>query len=405
MVLSTVLGILLKRIIPLIVLLLAIFVGWLNTFEMAMPVFFTVLYTTSKGYMPPLLVGRGFDPCPVPEIPVEEYSVAPTHTTEGDGDAGAIISLSQTFLTLQGTNDLLPQIGIGMCCRYTAYDYESVKRTTLWYLLLGGRHIDTAQMYMNHEPIGDAIKEATSGKYGISRSDIFVTTKVYPGFYGYNSTLDIIPRFLEELQLGYIDLVLLHMPSPTIGGMKIANSDCYSKENKSHSECRIESWKALITSKENGNVRNIGVSNFQIHQLDEFKSAGLFSHVAVNQIPYNPWIIQQWREVYDYCQENNVVVIAYGSFMGTALQTETAFSQQTIQAISNTYNRTSSQILLRWSIQKGNAVIPGTGNPKHMKENLDVFQFTLSDVDMKRIDDLQHDTSVPPYEGMPPDAT
>ena len=195
------------------------------------------------------------------------------------------------------------------------------------------------------------------------------------------------------------------MPSPTIGGMKIANSDCYSKENKSHSECRIESWKALITSKGNGNVRNIGVSNFQIHQLDEFKSAGLFSHVAVNQIPYNPWIIQQWREVYDYCQENNVVVIAYGSFMGTALQTETAFSQQTIQAISNTYNRTSSQILLRWSIQKGNAVIPGTGNPKHMKENLDVFQFTLSDVDMKRIDDLQHDTSVPPYEGMPPDAT
>jgi 2,5-diketo-D-gluconate reductase A len=104
----------------------------------------------------------------------------------------------------------MPQNGLGMCCRPTAYDDVLVERTVLWYLLMGGRLVNTAQLYLNHRADGKGIKEAI--RRGVPRGEIFVTTELFMSFYGPNSTKEVVPTFLEELGLEYLDLVLMHMP-------------------------------------------------------------------------------------------------------------------------------------------------------------------------------------------------
>ena len=98
----------------------------------------------------------------------------------------------------------MPAQGLGMCCRASAYDEETVRRTVLWYLLLGGRHIDTADLYLNHRGVGKGIKEAISR--GIPRSEIFVTTKFPARFFGFKTSQNSVNRYLEELGLEYVDL-------------------------------------------------------------------------------------------------------------------------------------------------------------------------------------------------------
>ena len=208
--------------------------------------------------------------------------------------------LQEQFLILP-SGDELPQNGLGMCCRPTAYDDVCVERSVLWYLLLGGRHIDTAHLYLNHVAIGRGIAEAM--KRGVPREEIFVTTKLFPSHFGYNKTLETIPKFLDELNLDYIDLVLMHSTSrfglPMVG--------CKNLSNK---QCRQETWKALSkiqqqqtiyyysSSPATTTVRNIGVSNFATHTLQELMDyesdgEGVYkSPIANNQIQWNPWAPQ-----------------------------------------------------------------------------------------------------------------
>ena len=256
--------------------------GWLNTFDIPMGVLASLLYPISKGYVPPILLlsGRGYDPCPVPEIP-KDMMMTPYPIPE-----------TASYVTLHDngeTTTLIPQIGIGMCCRYTAYDYESVKRTVLWYLLLGGRHVDTAQLYMNHVAIGDAIQIAIH-EYNIPREEIFLTTKVFSGYYGYNTTLQTIQQFLQELQVDYIDLVLLHTPSITIGGTLrvLALSNECTRTGLSHRQCRMETWKALNVAKNtHGYIRNIGVSNFFNPSYTRTTTTGISIREIYRHITYS----------------------------------------------------------------------------------------------------------------------
>jgi diketogulonate reductase-like aldo/keto reductase len=304
---------------------------------------------------------------------------------------------------LPQTGDLLPQIGLGTCCRPTAYDPESIRRSVLWYLLLGGRHVDTAYMYGNHQPIGAAIQEAM--QRGISRKDIFVTTKISPTHFGYQSVLDRIPEFLQELQLDYIDLVLLHAPSGTVGGYQVYRNEC-SALQLSHADCRATSWNALATAQEKGWVRNIGVSNFNQRQLKELQALlPPRATIAVNQISFNPWSPSHWQESYQYCSQQGIAVVAWSSLAGSSMQTMTALTQETLQEIASTHHRPVAQILLRWSLQKGVAIIPGTGNPHHMTENLQVYEFALTQDEMQRIDLLRNDPSAETIFSPPEDET
>lgn len=287
----------------------------------------------------------------------------------------------------------MPQVGIGMCCRYSAYDDVLVRRTVLWYLLLGGRHIDGAHLYLNHKAIGLGIADAMAR--GVPREEIFVTTKIFPYYYGYENTLKTVPTYLEELGLEYIDLVLIHMP----GIFPLMTNDC-KKQKLSNEECRKQTWKALSELKNKGIMRNIGVSNFAVHHLKGIENLNL-EPIAVNQFQYNPWAPEFAVETYEYCQKHNITVTAYGS-LGGSFQHAEAQTVSTLENISAKHGKSVAQVMLRWALQINAVVIPGTGNPKHMRENLNVYSFELSAEEMSAITALRSDEGAKKFFFMAP---
>lgn len=297
----------------------------------------------------------------------------------------------ERFLTLP-SGSKMPANGIGMCCRHTAYHQDSVRRTVLWYLLQGGRHIDTAAVYMNHVAVGQGIRDAMAR--GVPRSEIFVTSKVWPDSFGYNSTAAKVPRMLEELGLEYIDLVLLHAPrnihprllwNKKFGGQdEFTNYDC-----RNHQTCRAESWRALSGLRGKGLIKDVGVSNFNIVQMKELQALDL-APIAANQLQYHPWAPEFQKEIVAYCHQHAIVVTAYFS-LGGLMGKDKALKIEVLNHIAKAHSKTPGQVLLRWAIENNVSVIPGTGNPKHMRENLDIYSFSLSREDMARIEALSSD--------------
>ena len=219
----------------------------------------------------------------------------------------------------------------------------------------GGRLIDTAYMYHNEKSVGQAVRES-----GVPREEIFVTTKLYPS--QFNDPKAAIDMALEALDIGYIDLMLLHHPG----------------------KGDVEAYKALEDAVREGKIRSIGLSNWYVKELKEF----------LPQISIMPAVVQ--NEIHPYYQENDV--IPYVQSLGIVMQgwypfggrgyTEAMFSNETLTDIAKKHDVTVSQVILRWNLQKGVVVIPGTENPDYVKENLDVFDFELSAEEMNRINAL-----------------
>mmetsp|Transcript_29746 Transcript_29746/g.63709 ORF Transcript_29746/g.63709 Transcript_29746/m.63709 type:complete len:389 (+) Transcript_29746:245-1411(+) len=362
------------RLIPALVLFLALFLGWCNN-DPKYPWearFFVVLIPMFKGYKPPHIFGdgnlgeKGTPPVPAKMIPVPR--------PEGE-----------LSIVLEGSGDLMPQAGIGMCCRPTAYDQVSVERTTEWFLMLGGRHIDGAHLYMNHEAIGKGIASAVAK--GIPRDEIFLTTKVYPTHFGFNVTKNLVYEALDDLGLDYVDMVLMHAPVRMVPG-----ADAPECKELSSKECRQLTWMALSELRAEGKIRNAGVSNFAVRHLEElfelYDQNGTTAPVSNNQIQWNPWAPVEWAETVEFCRTRNVAITAYNS-LGGSLEHHKAQTIEILNSLSARHSRSVAQIMLRWAIQSGAAVIPGTGNPKYMEENLSIYSFELSDQEMEAIDGLR----------------
>ncbi|CAJ1966692.1 unnamed protein product [Cylindrotheca closterium] len=351
------------RIVPVLVLLVAIFLGWFATVPMAPGIFFAIMGPAFEKKLPPVLFGHGKmkGTPPVPDDMMPEPRPA-----------------NEMFQILP-SGDKMPSSGIGMCCRGTAYDDVLVRRSVLWYLLLGGRHIDGAHVYLNHKAIGLGIKDAI--ERGVPREEIFFTTKIFPNFYGYNSTLETVPKWLDETGLEYIDMVLMHAPD-----LPLARSEC-KKAGISNKQCRQDTWKALSELKEKGIMRNIGVSNFLPEQMKELQDLNL-EPIANNQFQWNAFVPGEQQTIFDYCVENNISITGYYS-LGGSLQKAQASTVETLQLLAEKYEVSVSKLMLRWSIQRGTAVIPGTGNPKHMKENLQVYELEISSEDIQAINELR----------------
>jgi diketogulonate reductase-like aldo/keto reductase len=266
-----------------------------------------------------------------------------------------------------------------MCCRPSAYDEETVRRSVLWYLLQGGRHIDTAQLYLNHKPIGAAIAQAI--ERGVPRAEIWVTTKLHERFYdsGEETILGMVQEWLKELQVEYLDLVLLLQPKPLIPlfGHKCTN----------WTQCTASAWRAMAKAKTRGYVRNIGVSNFDIDQLKEVQTLSA-APIAVNQFMINPFSPAWVFDIASFCKENGIVVTSSAPLAGT-MQTKKAVSEEVVQGIAVNHSISPAQVLLRWALQKGYNVIPGSGNPEHQKENLAIYSVTLTEEEMTKIDMLR----------------
>jgi len=342
-------------------------VGWFASHEVPLGVFFATVIPLSVGVLPPTIVGHGKMKGTL-EVPDD---LMPLRRPE-----------NELFLDLPG-GQKMPQQGIGMCCRATAYDDVLAYRTVLWYLLLGGRHIDGAHLYLNHKAIGKAIAEAI--RRGVPREEIFVTTKIFPTHFGYMSTIMNLDKYLFDLGLEYVDLVLLHFPS-----VPALSSPC-KEEGKTPTECRIDTWKALSEMRERGLIKNAGVSNFALKHIHELEEASIANKapIANNQIQFHPFEPDYVMETVEYCQKHNITITAY-SPLGGMMDKDRAMANDVLNKLSSKYERKVSQIMLRWATQRGCAVIPGTGNPDHIKENLSIFGFTLSDDDMNTLNQLKH---------------
>lgn len=366
------------RLVPALVLFVAIFLGWCNLddrypWEARL---FIVIIPLVQGYLPPIWFGHGkLGAKMTPPVPAD---LTPQPRPE-----------NELFATLAGSGDSMPLAGIGMCCRPTAYDDVCVERTIEWFLLMGGRHIDGAHLYINHEPIGKGIQNAI--KKGIPREEIFLTTKVYPFHFGYQATRDLVELALEELGQDYVDMVLLHAPARMFPGPHPVGCKGLTDE-----ECRQESWKALSELRSEGKIRNAGVSNFQVEhlkgivELHEGNSSKI-APISNNQIPWNPWASDGFVETVKYCKSKNIQITGWNSLGGSTMEAEKAKQLETLQSLSKKHDRSIQQIMLRWSIQSGAAIIPGTGNPKYMAENLKVYEFELSEADMKSIEHLREE--------------
>lgn len=217
-----------------------------------------------------------------------------------------------------------------------------------------------AQSYMNETEVGEGIKAS-----GIDRSELFVTTKVWIENVNYEDTLKSIERYLERLQLDYIDLVLIHQPYNDVYG----------------------SWKALEELQENGKIKAIGVSNFGV---DRVVDLGIHNKVQpqVNQIEINPF--HQQEDEVQSLQKEGVLVEAWAPF---AEGKNNLFSNETLQNIGDKYGKSIAQVVLRWLVERDIVVLAKSVNPERMKQNLDIFDFELTDEDKAQIATLDSNDS------------
>ena len=248
----------------------------------------------------------------------------------------------------------MPLNGIGTYSLLGDECYNSIRSA----LDSGVRLIDTAYMYHNEEEIGRAIRDS-----GVPREEIFVITKIYPT--QFNNPKEAIDMALEKLNIGYIDMMLLHHPG----------------------DGDVEAYKMMEEYVKQGKIHSIGLSNWYIEELNEF----------LPQVETMPALVQ--NEIHPYYQELDVVPFIQGKGIvvqgwypfGGRGHTSELLNDQTIVEIANAHNVTAAQVILRWNLQRGVVVIPGSSNPEHIKENTDIYGFELTDEEMQKMESLNRD--------------
>lgn len=262
--------------------------------------------------------------------------------------------------TLQDTVKLnngvqMPWLGLGV---YLAKEGQEVVQAVKAAIRKGYRSIDTAAAYGNEEGVGQAVREALQ-ENKLQREDLFITSKVWNSHQGYETTLTSFHESLERLQLEYLDLFLVHWPVK---------------------EKYKETWRALEKVYAEGKVRAIGVSNFQVHHLEDLLGEAKVVP-AVNQIELHPYLTQQ--ELRTYCQSKGIQVEAW-----SPLGQGNLLDHDTIKAIAGNHNKTAAQVILRWDLQSRIVTIPKSVHEERIAQNADIFDFTLTQEEMEAIDGL-----------------
>ncbi|WP_448789855.1 aldo/keto reductase [Bacteroides graminisolvens] len=251
---------------------------------------------------------------------------------------------------------LMPQFGLGT---FMQPSDEACEQSCLTALKAGYRHIDTAHAYQDERGVGRAVK-----KSGIPREEIWVTSKLWPTEYGEGKTLKAIDQMLERMQLNYIDLLYVHQP---IGDF-------------------VGAWKDMERAVAMGKVRALGISNFDAND-EVFR-------VIMDSARVKPTVLQ--IECHPYAQRLDMrkKVQPYGIQvecwfpLGGAMSQGALFKDPTIKKIAEAHDKTAAQIILRWHIQEGLSIIPGASNPDYIRENINIFDFSLSDEEMVQMRQL-----------------
>ena len=256
------------------------------------------------------------------------------------------IAFDQLYTTLNNGNKM-PLLGLGVYDMYKEEAIHSVHTA----LEAGYRLIDTAAMYENEVEIGEGIRRSN-----ISRDEMFVTTKVNNPDQGYDQTLKAFDESLKKLNIGYIDLYLIHWPI----------------KHK-----RKETWRAIEFLYQNKRVKNIGVANYLLPFLKELEE---YSNVtpAVNQMEFSPFLFME--NEWNYCKQHQIILQAY-----TPLIRGQKFNDPRLLALSLKYQKTPAQLILRWAIQQGISSIPKSSNATRIKENFDIFNFEIDQTDIEQM--------------------
>lgn len=265
------------------------------------------------------------------------------------------MSLTDTYTLYNGVK--IPQVGFGT---WQSADGDEAYKAVKWALEAGYRHIDTAAAYGNEESVGKAIKDS-----GIPREELFITTKLWNEDHGYEATKEAFGKSLEKLGLDYVDLYLIHWANPV-------------KFRDNWKEANAGSWKAFEEFYENGTAKAIGVSNFRPKHLDALLETAKVKPM-VNQMFINPSDMQPG--VVEYNNDHDILTEAY-----SPLGTGAIFKIPELKDIADKYGKSPAQVVLRWSLQHGFLPLPKSVHEEYIKANTEIFDFELSEEDVKTID-------------------
>jgi 2,5-diketo-D-gluconate reductase A len=263
---------------------------------------------------------------------------------------------------LLSSGNTIPQFGFGVFLVKPAQTEEAVMTA----LEAGYRHIDTAEMYGNEAEVGAAIEAS-----GLSRADVFVTSKLSNDSHEPDDARKAFQGSLDALGFGYLDMFLIHWPLPTRYGGDF-----------------VSTWRVLEQLYREGLVRTIGVSNFQAHHLRRLHQECEIPP-AVNQFEVSPYLTQD--ELRSFCFEHQIAVEAW-----SPLARGRVLGEPPIVSMGQRFGKTPAQVVLRWHIQRGDIVFPKSVTPARIRENIDVFDFELSEDDMAEITALNRNQRMGP---------
>ena len=256
------------------------------------------------------------------------------------------------YFTLN-TGQQVPAIGFGT---WEITPDSAAKQAVASALEVGYRVIDTAKIYGNETGVGEALRES-----GIPREDLFVTTKLWNDDQGYDRTLRACADSLERLGLEYLDLYLIHWPA---------------------TRKRHDSWRAFERLAQEGVIKAAGVSNYTVDHLDELLERSELTP-AVNQVEFHPFIYEQQRAVLQFCQDKDILIEAY-----SPISRLNSANRPAIDEMAHKYEVSPQQIVLRWCVQHGTLPLPRSTKTDHIASNFDIFEFSLTEDEITRLDSL-----------------
>ncbi|MCH5139592.1 aldo/keto reductase [Mammaliicoccus sciuri] len=272
--------------------------------------------------------------------------------------------MTQKIIEFYNGNSI-PALGLGT---FRVENNDECREAVKHAIISGYRHIDTAQTYHNEEKVGQGIKEGLEAT-GLNREDLFITTKLWMTDYGRENVQSAYEASLKRLGLDYVDLYLIHWPG----------------QDK---DLIIETWKAMENLYNEGKIKNIGVSNFHVHHLEELLQEASIKPV-INQIECHPYLTQ--KELRAYLEAQKIVAQSWSPLMNGQI-----LEDEVVKEIANELGKTPAQVIIRWNIDEKIVVIPKSVTPSRIEENLNVFDFELSEDQLSRLNALNKDERIGP---------
>lgn len=272
--------------------------------------------------------------------------------------------MTQKIIEFYNGNSI-PALGLGT---FRVENNDECREAVKHAIISGYRHIDTAQTYHNEEKVGQGIKEGLEAT-GLNREDLFITTKLWMTDYGRENVQSAYEASLERLGLDFVDLYLIHWPG----------------QDK---DLITETWKAMEDLYNEGKIKNIGVSNFHVHHLESLLQEASIKPV-INQIECHPYLTQ--KELRTYLEAQKIGAQSWSPLMNGQI-----LEDEVVKEIANELGKTPAQVIIRWNIDENIVVIPKSVTPSRIEENLNVFDFELSEDQLSRLNALNKDERIGP---------